>query len=78
MPPIPSTQQTALVSLISKHVQLQESRKILKGNCPFHEDNAESFMVYPAKDLFKCFGCGLEGGTQEFSQALSGRKKDRL
>ena len=77
MPPTPFTQQTELVSLISKHVKLQESRKILKGNCPFHDDRAESFMVYPAKDFFKCFGCGLEGGTHEFSHALSGRKTNQ-
>jgi len=34
-------------------------------------------MVYPAKDLFKCFGCGLEGGAHEFSHALSGKKKSK-
>jgi len=61
------------VLLISNYVKLQEGRKILKGNCPFHNDSSESFMVNPAKDIFKCFGCGLEGGPSEFSLAIEQR-----
>jgi DNA primase len=62
--------QTDFVQLISAYVKLQEGRKVLKGNCPFHHDNAASFMVYPSKNIFKCFGCGLEGGPAEFSKAI--------
>jgi DNA primase len=43
---------------------------MLKGNCPFHNDTAGSFMVYPSKEIFKCFGCGLEGVAAEFSRAI--------
>jgi len=28
-------------------------------------------MVYPSKEIFKCFGCGLEGGADEFSKAIA-------
>ncbi|MES2111298.1 MAG: CHC2 zinc finger domain-containing protein [Bacteroidota bacterium] len=55
-----------LVAIISKHVTLREGRKALKGNCPFHPDQSGSFMVSPEKNLFKCFGCGKEGGPAEF------------
>ncbi|WP_158995137.1 CHC2 zinc finger domain-containing protein [Mucilaginibacter sp. L196] len=62
--------QTAFIQLIATYVRLEESRKMLKGNCPFHNDTAGSFMVYPSKEIFKCFGCGLEGGAAEFSKAI--------
>ncbi len=55
-----------LVKIVSGYVLLRESRNVLKGNCPFHQDNAASFMVAPAKNIFKCFGCGKEGGPVEF------------
>jgi len=61
---------TELVQLISTYIKLAEGRKMLKGNCPFHNDQSESFMVYPAKAIFKCFGCGLEGGLPEFAAAI--------
>jgi len=58
--------------MIAAHVQLRQSRRMLRGDCPFHQDIAESFMVYPSKEIFKCFGCGLEGGIAEFSEAIRG------
>ena len=37
------------------------------GCCPFHEDrHAGSFVVYPAKQCYKCFVCGEKGGVVEF------------
>ena len=57
---------TDIVSIVSKYVLLNESRNILKGNCPFHQDSGNSLMVSPIKNIFKCFGCGKEGGPYEF------------
>jgi len=51
---VPTTPPTEFVKLIVAYVQLRESRKMLKGNCPFHDDNSGSFMVYPSKEIFKC------------------------
>lgn len=64
-----------LVQIVSKYVTLQEGRKALKGNCPFHPDQAASFMVSPEKDLFKCFGCGKEGGPAEFQLWIANKAK---
>jgi len=61
-----------LVLLVSDYVKLSEGRKVLKGNCPFHNDQSESFMIYPVKEIFKCFGCGLEGGLSEFNEGNKG------
>jgi DNA primase len=69
--PMPTTTPTEFVKLIATYVRLEEGRKMLKGNCPFHQDTAGSFMVYPSKEIFKCFGCGLEGGAAEFSRAIA-------
>lgn len=59
-----------LVQLISAYLPLQESRKVLKGTCPFHPDNGSSLMVYASRNQFKCFGCGIEGGPDEFMRAI--------
>jgi len=67
---VATTPQTEFIQLISTYVRLEEGRKMLKGNCRFHNDTAGSFMVYPTKEIFKCFGCGLEGGAAEFSTAI--------
>lgn len=59
-----------LVQLISAYLPLQESRKVLKGTCPFHPDAGSSLMVYATHNQFKCFGCGIEGGPEEFMRAI--------
>jgi DNA primase len=59
-----------IVQIITAYVPLTESRLILKGHCPFHPDDMNSFMVSPAKNIFKCFGCGKEGGPIEFIMAI--------
>ena len=57
---------TDLVALVGEKVPLTPGRKAHKGNCPFHNDTAQSLMVSAAKNIFKCFGCGAEGGPVEF------------
>ncbi|MFZ1533581.1 MAG: DNA primase, partial [Chitinophagaceae bacterium] len=34
--------------------------------CPFHNEKTPSFTVSPAKELYKCFGCGKAGNTISF------------
>ena len=35
--------------------------------CPFHADKSlGSFIVYPAKNCYKCFSCGARGGVVDF------------
>ena len=36
------------------------------AKCPFHADKTPSLSVEPEKQLFHCFGCGVEGDLIEF------------
>ncbi|MDT3401213.1 CHC2 zinc finger domain-containing protein [Mucilaginibacter terrae] len=65
-------QQSNIVTVISAYLPLQTSRRGMKGNCPFHADQSNSLMVSPDKNIYKCFGCGDEGGPVEFVSRTSG------
>lgn len=68
--------QANLVAIVSKYVLLQNSRKNLKGRCPFHKDHATSLMVSEKKNIFKCFGCGKEGGPVEFMMLIENKSRE--
>lgn len=48
--------------VIGDYVQLKKSGSNYKGLSPFTEERTPSFMVSPAKQIFKCFSSG-KGGT---------------
>ena len=55
--------QTARVEeVIGEFVQLKRSGSNLKGLSPFTDEKTPSFVVSPAKQIFKCFSTG-KGGT---------------
>jgi DNA primase len=59
-----------LVKLAATYITLTEGRRSFRGKCPFHADTAESLLISPEKNIFKCFGCGIEGGPAEFMKAI--------
>lgn len=36
------------------------------ASCPFHDEKTASFHIHPAKNIFKCFGCGKGGDAISF------------
>lgn len=57
-----------IVDLVSEHVRLKRAGKDWRGLCPFHQEKTPSFYVAPAKQIFKCFGCGAGGDVFKFVQ----------
>ena len=55
--------QTARIEeVIGEFVQLKRSGSNYKGLSPFTDEKTASFMVSPAKQIFKCFSTS-KGGT---------------
>ena len=51
-----------IVAVVSETVPLSRAGSSFRGLCPFHREKTPSFFVHPARQAFKCFGCG-EGGS---------------
>lgn len=52
--------------VVSDFVSLKRRGANLLGVCPFHKEKTPSFIVSPAKGIFKCFGCGKAGDSVRF------------
>ncbi|PKR80197.1 DNA primase [Brumimicrobium salinarum] len=56
--------------VIGEYVQLKKSGSNYKGLSPFTEEKTPSFMVSPAKQIFKCFSTGKGGTVVSFLMEL--------
>ena len=62
-----------ILDLISDVVDLKSSGTSYKGLCPFHQENTPSFVVYPGKGTWTCFGsCASSGDIFEFLMKKDG------
>ena len=52
--------------VVSDFVALRKRGINLIGLCPFHDEKTPSFIVSPAKNIWKCFGCGKGGNPVHF------------
>ncbi len=52
--------------VIQDFVSLKRRGANMMGLCPFHNEKTPSFVVSPAKNIYKCFGCGRAGGPVQF------------
>ncbi len=59
---------TDIVSLIGERVSLVRKGKDFVGLCPFHDDHKPSLSVSPAKQIFKCWSCGVGGDAIRYVQ----------
>lgn len=55
-----------IVEIIGDYVTLHRKGVNYTACCPFHNEKTPSFIVSPAKGLYKCFGCGKGGNAVTF------------
>jgi twinkle protein len=55
-----------VAEVVGDFVKLKKDGADLSGLCPFHAEKTPSFKVSPAKDMYKCFGCGKSGDSIAF------------
>lgn len=52
--------------VVADFVNLKRRGSNLVGLCPFHHEKTPSFSVSPARNIYKCFGCGKAGDSIRF------------
>ncbi|MBI1342688.1 MAG: DNA primase [Terrimonas sp.] len=55
-----------IIDVIGGFVKLKKRGSNYLGLCPFHNERTPSFTVSPAKEIYKCFGCGRSGNSISF------------
>ena len=63
-----------IVDLISRFTNLKPVGDVFVGKDPMHSGCGESLVVYPDKQMFRCFACGRSGYAEDF---LTGGKLTR-
>ncbi|WP_038032950.1 DNA primase [Thermonema rossianum] len=70
---IQQIQETAdVVEVIQDYLSLKKKGKDYVALCPFHHEKTPSFTVSPAKQIYKCFGCGKGGDAISFVMEIEG------
>jgi DNA primase len=61
-----------VADVVGETVDLRKAGTTLKGLCPFHAEKTPSFVVTPARETWKCFGCGKGGDVFTFVMERDG------
>lgn len=67
---IDQVHELPIEQVIEKYVTLKKTGASYRACCPIHNENTPSFYVTPAKNIFKCFGCGAGGDAIKFVMLL--------
>ena len=59
-------QAARIEEVVGEFVTLKKRGSNMWGVCPFHNEKTPSFSVNPARNIFKCFGCGKAGDSAKF------------
>ena len=51
-----------IVDVISGYTSLSRAGQRYKAPCPFHQEKTASFMVYPERQSWHCYGACSSGG----------------
>ena len=63
-----------LVDVVADYVpDLKRSGRNYSARCPFHQENTPSFVVFPERQTWRCFGaCATGGDVFTFVQRIEG------
>ena len=61
-------EQTDIVDVVSRYVNLKRSGRNFVGICPFHDDKNPSMSVSPERNMYHCFACKAGGDAINFIQ----------
>lgn len=59
-------QAADIVEVVGDFVSLKKRGSNYIACCPFHNEKTPSFNVNPARQIYKCFGCGKAGDAVRF------------
>ncbi|MGM0945691.1 MAG: DNA primase [Bacteroidota bacterium] len=58
--------------VVGDYLPLKKKGQNLWACCPFHGEKTPSFSISPAKQIYKCFGCGKAGDPIQFIMDIEG------
>jgi DNA primase len=66
------SERVDIEEVVNDYVPLKKKGQNLWACCPFHNESTPSFSVSPAKQIYKCFGCGKAGDPIQFVMDIEG------
>lgn len=61
-----------LIEIANQVTSVKKAGTLMKGCCPFHQENTPSFVIYPTQNTYHCFGCGAHGHAIKFVMETEG------